>query len=167
MIILALGSNLGDRLAYLQAAINKIREKNILSNVECAKIYESPAMLKADSPLEWDINFLNTVIIGKSDLSAMELLIEIKKIEQELGRKARGRWSPREIDIDIIAYGSEIHNEENLTLPHADFDIRDFVLKPLCDVAANWICPLRNKTAIQMLLELEQSQLQPTSLSVA
>jgi len=153
MIILGLGSNIGDRVGYLESAIHYLSE-SVLSITAISPIYESPALLKADASEEWDIKYLNMAIMGETHLSPQVALMQIKRIEKKVGRQVRGLWAPREIDIDILAYDSITINESNLTIPHMHLCERSFALLPLNDIAPNWRYPAEGecegKTAYEM-----------------
>ena len=90
--------------------------------------------------------------------SAENLLIEINKIEKELGRvRSSIRNEPREIDIDIIFFGNQIINKKDLVVPHPRFRERLFVLEPLNDIAPNFLDPITNKTINQLLINAQNS----------
>ena len=92
--------------------------------------------------------------------SAENLLIEINKIEKELGRvRSSIRNEPREIDIDIIFFGNQIINKKDLVVPHPRFRERLFVLEPLNEIAGSIIHPLENKTILELLNNLPQKQM--------
>lgn len=131
---LGLGSNVGDKIAYIDQAINIIEKRSILLNIKQSSIYRSEALLKDNSPATWDVDFVNKVIIGMTSLGPYDLLDAIKQIEQELGRINRGIWAPREIDIDILLYGDLVINSTNLTIPHKELLNRDFFLVPLAEL---------------------------------
>lgn len=139
MIFFGLGSNLGDRKANLEAAL---RELSALARVlRVSSVYESAALLPEGAPPEWDIAYYNIVASAESDLEPQELLAEVKRIEQALGRRDVGRWGPRVIDIDILAHGEAQLADETLTLPHAGMLERDFVMVPLAEISPHWRYP--------------------------
>lgn len=139
MVILGLGSNMGDRLAFLSKAVSALVP--VLSGVNCSPVYESQALLAHGAPDSWNIPFLNLVIMGECNLDPLALLTQIKTIENTLGRVHRGDWAPREIDIDILSMDDTILNIPELSIPHQQMLSRDFVLLPLADVAPNWRYP--------------------------
>ncbi len=143
MVILGLGSNSGDREAYLRQAI--VLLGGLLQAMRVSGVYESKALLLADAPREWDKPFLNMAVVGETTLSLQELLKAIKAIEQKLGRKSLGKWSPREIDIDILAMGDQVVDTPVLQVPHHELLNRDFALLPLAELAPDWIYPLAGK----------------------
>ncbi len=140
MLMLGLGSNVGDRLHHLQAAVDAL--KPLMPALRSSCIYESAALLPEHAPVGWDQPFLNMAVCGETSFGALTWLSEIKRIEQALGRQQRGHWGPREIDIDILAYGDECLGEAELTVPHAGLLMRDFALVPFAELAPNWQYPV-------------------------
>jgi 2-amino-4-hydroxy-6-hydroxymethyldihydropteridine diphosphokinase len=140
MIILGLGSNQGDREVYLQKAINAL--KAIFTDFRVSRMRESAALLPEGAAPEWNTPFLNMAVGGETDLSPQDLLKTIKEIEKDLGRVNRGRWGPREIDIDILIYHDQIMNTENLTIPHPELLKREFALLPLLELVPDWAYPI-------------------------
>ena len=128
MIILALGTNIEPREQYLKDALAKIEENNLKIILE-SSVYETPA---------WggvaDQNFLNMCIEVETSLGAYELLYTIQKIELELGRVRKEHWGNRTIDIDIIAFGDLVFNDDRLIVPHKYIHDRNFVLAPLVEM---------------------------------
>ena len=92
-------------------------------------------------------NYLNAVISIETNLLPNEIYFLIKKIEREVGRTDSIRWGEREIDIDIILIDSLIFENENIIIPHKEYDLRDFVLVPLCEIDSEIIDP---KTGIKL-----------------
>jgi 2-amino-4-hydroxy-6-hydroxymethyldihydropteridine diphosphokinase/dihydropteroate synthase len=132
-VVLGVGSNLGDRAGYLLQALGLLTQGNrpILTAARSSLLFESEALLLPDSPPDWNIAFLNAAIAGATHLSPQELLAEIKAIEGRIGRQNRGRWSPREIDIDILWYNNEEVQTASLSIPHPELTKRPFALWPL------------------------------------
>lgn len=126
-VILALGSNKGDRLAFIKDALKKINDLGEISAV--ASLYRSSAYGVTDQP-----DFYNSVIVLKTDKAPKQLLTELKKIEKQVGRTENIRWGPREIDLDIILYDQRRVSQKGLTIPHSDFHNRVFVLLPLAEI---------------------------------
>lgn len=150
-VSLAMGSNLGNKKAYILHAIELLKEK--VTIVSIAPLYES----KPVGYTRQD-NFCNTALQAKTDLSPKNLLVFIKKIEKKLGRKKRFVNGPREIDIDIIFYDDMVIQTADLTIPHPRMHERDFVLKPLSDIALQTIHPLFNKTVLELLHLLPEKE---------
>jgi len=155
MIVLGLGSNKGDRLHYLQRAIEAIGTIAHITNR--SPVYSSRALMPENAPLEWDRDFLNMAIACETPLSPHALLVEVKAIEDRLGRIKEAHWSPREIDIDILAYHTEIIQEPALTIPHPFLHQRDFALVPFCDIHPDWVHPVLHKTAREMVGGIENT----------
>jgi len=152
-IFLALGSNKGDRLSYLNNALIEL-ENNGIKVIKKSSILETKAY-----GVENQDNFLNMAIQISCDLSPENLLITIKNIEKKVGRTPSFKWGPREIDIDIIYYNNLILNktiEKNfqLIIPHPDLHNRNFVLIPLTEIAPNFIHPVLQKTNSALLESL-------------
>jgi 2-amino-4-hydroxy-6-hydroxymethyldihydropteridine diphosphokinase/dihydropteroate synthase len=140
MIILGLGANEGNRIAALKKAVEAL--STILTEIQVSPLYESEALLPENAPADWNKPFLNQAVAGETALAPLRLLETLKKIEQTLGRIDRGRWSPREIDIDILAYHDEVIETADLTIPHKALLERDFALIPLAQVAPHWRYPV-------------------------
>ncbi len=149
MIVIGIGSNIGARDSMLDAAVARLAP--ILSGLRASTRYETPALLKPGSPPEWDVPFLNMAVAGECDLPPMALLAALKNIEQEMGRQDRGRWAPREIDLDILCYHEVELATPELTVPHVELLLRYFALAPLVDVAPELV--IRGKTAKAWLEE--------------
>lgn len=143
-VIFGLGSNCQPRRAYLHDAIRQleIHPELRLQSLLMSQIYESPALLPPNAPAEWDVPYLNMVVCAFTVAQPRTILAAVKGIETALGRKARGWWGPREIDIDILALGQQQWNEPDLVIPHKEMLSRDFVMVPLADVLPRWQHPL-------------------------
>jgi 2-amino-4-hydroxy-6-hydroxymethyldihydropteridine diphosphokinase len=147
IVALALGSNLGDRAAALHMAMDTLR-----SDFEIraqSPIYETPAAYITDQPA-----FLNMVLLGTTKLDPSGLLRFIKQKETDVGRKSSIRFGPRLIDIDIIFYGALVSISPELTVPHPRLAEREFVLRPLADLAKDWAHPVTGLTVDAMLAVL-------------
>lgn len=140
MVILGLGSNLGDRRSNLAQAIAKLRAHATIESVSTA--YESAAMLPPDAPREWNKPFLNLAVKIRTGLSPRELLHALKEIEKALGRARRERWAPREIDLDILAWDDLMIHEADLKIPHPGLLERPFALRPLAELVPGWNYPV-------------------------
>ncbi len=124
-VVLALGSNLGDRDAYLAAAREAL-EKSGITVVGESRVAETEPVGITDQP-----RFLNQVVEVDTTLEPRALLERIKSIEQQLGRQRRERWGPREIDIDILRYDNRTIDEPGLRIPHPELENRPFLLELL------------------------------------
>ncbi len=142
-VYLGLGTNLGDKEANLRTAIYKLQER-IGKQVSLSSFYET-----APWGFESDHSFLNAAIGLETSLSPIEILHITQEIEKELGRTKKsvnGSYSDRLIDIDILLYDTLVLQTPELTIPHPLMTERDFVMKPLIEIAGNVIHPTRQKT---------------------
>lgn len=155
LVILGLGSNVGDRARFLAEAIREIAAH--VDALEYSPIYESEALLPEGAPKEWDTPFLNMALRGQTALEPEALLEVLKGIENKLGRGTHAFWSPREIDLDILAWDDIAYASPTLSIPHPELLNRDFALRPLADIAPGWRYPAegphKGKTAIGILHE--------------
>lgn len=135
-VFLGLGSNVGDRLFFLQSAV-KLLNNNLNTNVEkVSSIYETlPYGLKEQD------NFFNAALKVNTSLNIFEFHKFIKEVEIEIGRMKTVHWGPREIDIDLLFFGNEVIKTEKLKVPHPEVLKRDFVLLPLCEIEPGLIHP--------------------------
>ena len=143
---LLLGTNLGDRLHQLDSCRQKLANIGVLGSV--SGIYETAPWGISDQPEFW-----NKAVELKTTQSPQELLTELKRIEQECGRQVTSKWGPREIDIDILIFGSRKLQLAELIIPHPRLQDRRFALMPLEEIASNVLHPGLEKTVKQMLSE--------------
>lgn len=136
MVILGLGSNLGDRPLQLKRAISRLSRGSdaVLLNVRLSRIYESPALMPSGAPAAWDLPFLNCALSGDTALDPEALLKRIQGVEKSLGREDHERWAPRPIDIDILWWDGAEMRSDDLAIPHPEILNRSFVLEPLRDL---------------------------------
>jgi 2-amino-4-hydroxy-6-hydroxymethyldihydropteridine diphosphokinase len=127
---LGLGSNLGDRLAHLQGAVDALSET---VGVEVAAVSDVYVTAPVGGPQQDD--FLNAVVAIDTDLSPRALLAVAMEVEQQAARVRTVRWGPRTLDVDVLLYGNEHVDEPDLEIPHPRMQERAFVLAPLHDVA--------------------------------
>src|SRR5579864_2110091 len=131
MVILGLGSNVGDRLAHLRKALHAIRQLPGMQVKQVSPVYISDALLPENAPEDWDMPYLNVAIRCDTTLAAFDLLRELKIIEHSIGRKpALRHWGPRIVDIDILAIDQGIIQTDALTVPHESLQQRPFALWP-------------------------------------
>ena len=126
---ISIGSNLGDRELNCRRSVELLMQRGTTIKKE-SSLYETEPWGVKDQPL-----FLNMAIEIKTDLKPGELLRTLKDIEEEMGRGETFHWGPRIIDLDILLFDDFIVDEENLKIPHPYLHQRDFVLKPLCEIA--------------------------------
>lgn len=147
-VFLGLGSNVGDRLKYIEDAIARISGLEGVALVKKASVYETEPWGIKDQDY-----FLNTAVEIDTPLSAEDIHKAIKSVEEELGRENREKWTSREIDIDLLFYGNEIIDSENLKVPHREIENRKFVLIPLAELDQDIIHPVLNKPISVLLRE--------------
>ncbi|MEO0258273.1 MAG: 2-amino-4-hydroxy-6-hydroxymethyldihydropteridine diphosphokinase [candidate division WOR-3 bacterium] len=147
LVYLSLGSNLGNREENLNKAIQELSK--IARILRISNYYETKPYGYHKQP-----DFINCAVSIETSLTPQELLKEIKNIEKRLGRENRERWRERIIDIDILYYDNLIINQENLKIPHPDLEYREFVLKPLSEIAEDFLHPILKKSTKNLLEEL-------------
>lgn len=155
IVYLSLGSNLGDRLSYIQQAVMQ------LGSIKDTEIIRTSAFYETE-PWNTDTKnwFVNAVVELKTKLSPHELLTECMRIEQQLGRKRENDdgYSDRTIDIDILFYKNEIISDDDLIIPHKFLHLRAFVLVPLLELIPNFVHPVMNKTITELYDDLENPE---------
>ena len=144
LVYLGLGSNLGDRLANLKAAVNNLTPQ--LDVRAQSSIYETPPIGYTEQP-----EFLNQVVMAESYEKPEALLAHLKRLEIVLGRKPGIPNGPRLIDIDILFYDDLVLNSPSLVLPHPRLAERGFVLMPLNEIASDLVHPTLQLTVSQLL----------------
>lgn len=145
-VYLGLGSNVGDRLAFLSEAVSRLNALPGSTVHEVSSIYETEPVGFKDQG-----DFLNLALQLETSLEPVELFNETKHIEKSIGRRDDVRWHPREIDIDILLYDELILRSERLFIPHREMLNRKFVLVPLSEIAGSVIHPVE-KVEVQALL---------------
>ena len=146
-VYLGLGTNLGEKECNLNNAL-------ISLNVEVGKVIQLSSFYTSKSwGFESKNNFLNAVVLLKTELSPFQLLAKTQEIERKLGReeKTTTRYTDRVIDIDILLYDNLILNQMELKIPHPLLEERDFVLIPLAEIAAELEHPVLKKTFREIL----------------
>ena len=156
-IYIALGTNLGDRLANLRDAINALApDVRVLRE---STIYETPPWGYTDQPA-----FLNMVVEAATNLNPRALLNYLKKREDELGRVKNFRYGPRHIDLDILFYDDLVFEDDRLQIPHPRLHERAFVLVPLNDLAPDLVHPVLGKDVKSLLSALDDDEIHPFSV---
>ncbi len=133
-VFLSLGSNLGDRLAYLREARRRLERQVRIDKV--SSVYDTDPVGYEDQP-----PFLNAVVQGWTVLEPMPLLDFVKDVEEEMGRVPTTHWGPRLIDIDILTFGRLRVETLDLIIPHPEMLKRAFVLVPLAEIAPHFVIP--------------------------
>jgi 2-amino-4-hydroxy-6-hydroxymethyldihydropteridine diphosphokinase len=132
---LGLGSNLGDRLANLQRAVERLRSRGVRV-LRSSRVYETEPVGGPPQP-----DYLNAVLEVETELDPRALLSACLEVEAELGRTRRQRWGPRTIDIDLLTYDDLRIEEPGLEVPHPRMHQRAFVLVPLLELVADTTLP--------------------------
>jgi dihydroneopterin aldolase/2-amino-4-hydroxy-6-hydroxymethyldihydropteridine diphosphokinase len=127
-VVLALGSNLGDRRAALQGAVDELAATPGLDVVAVSPVYETAPVGGPEQP-----DYLNAVVLAETAQPAGDVLRRAQEIEAAAQRRRDVRWGPRTLDIDVIAYGDQASDDPVLTLPHPRAHERAFVLAPWHD----------------------------------
>jgi 2-amino-4-hydroxy-6-hydroxymethyldihydropteridine diphosphokinase len=140
-----LGTNLGNRLSYLQQATTYIAQ-HVGEVSATSSIYETAAWGLTEQP-----SFYNQVLVVKTDVEPENLMQQLLDIETQLGRTRTIKFGPRTIDIDILLIDDLINQSAILQLPHPALPQRKFALMPLVEVAPNLLHPVEKKTISQLL----------------
>ena len=154
-VYIGLGSNLENPLSQLQIAIEHLEALPATDLVNCSQFYGSKPLGPDDQP-----DFVNAVCQVETQLSPHALLAALQQIEIEQGRIKKRHWGERLIDLDILLYADEIIKTADLTIPHAEIDLRDFVLIPLAEISPGLVIP--GLGSVETLISnLERSYLKP------
>jgi 2-amino-4-hydroxy-6-hydroxymethyldihydropteridine diphosphokinase len=146
--VVALGSNLGDRQAHLDRAIERLVHH--LAALRVSSVHETdPVGVPGDQP-----RFLNAVAVGETTRDARPLLGELQAVEREAGRERPYAGAARTLDLDLILFGDAIIDEPHLTVPHPRFRERRFVLEPLVEIAPTLKDPVSGLTMAELLIRL-------------
>jgi 2-amino-4-hydroxy-6-hydroxymethyldihydropteridine diphosphokinase/dihydropteroate synthase len=128
-LVVAIGSNLGNRLNNIRNSISLMQEHIFLEKVQSSIVVETEAILIQDSPPDWNIRYLNVVVKGTTILDSGNVLKQLKNLEKKLGREGTyKKWSPRVVDLDILFFNDIEVSSELLTIPHHEIENRPFLL---------------------------------------
>ncbi|MDR7037244.1 2-amino-4-hydroxy-6-hydroxymethyldihydropteridine diphosphokinase [Methylobacterium sp. BE186] len=151
---LGLGSNIGDKRANLEAAVEGLRARRGIRITARSRDYRTPPW--GDTDQDW---FLNAAIGIETDLSPHDLLEACLATEAALGRVRERRWGPRVIDIDVLSYAGAEVSDERLVLPHRYVRERAFVLVPLAEIAPDLV--IGGETVAEALAKLDATGITP------
>lgn len=150
---IALGSNMGDKKAYLDSGVEGLRQTK-----GCRVLAVSDYLATEPYGVTDQDEFLNGAMKIRTLLPPHELLDRLHEIEQEAGRERIIRWGPRTLDLDILLYDDLILDDEELHIPHIEMYKRDFVLEPLCQIAPYMRHPVCNRTVQELLEALKSAE---------
>lgn len=139
-VLIALGSNRGNRLRWLRAGVDALR--GVIDVVRISSVYATePIDAPPGSP-----PFLNLVVAGSTERSAPQLLRDLLAIEKRLGRTRSVRNAPRTLDLDLIVHSAHMARSHDLELPHPRFRDREFVLAPIRELGMAWVDPITSRS---------------------
>lgn len=150
---ISIGSNLGNRQRNCLRAIELLEKRGIIAKKK-SSMYETEPWGVKDQP-----QFINMALEVETELEPHELLRTLKDVEREFGRRVTFKWGPRIIDLDILLFNDLFLREDDLQIPHPLMHERDFVLKPLCEIAPERIHPQLKVSICDLLQELAKSEI--------
>lgn len=149
---IALGSNLGDRAGNLRLAVEALRGTEGVEVTAVSGVFDNPAVGgPGDSP-----RFLNAAAELQTSLSPQALLSRLLEIEHQMGRVRSLRNEPRIIDLDLLLYGDQVIRGQELDLPHPRMQDREFVLRPMVEIAPELRHPILKLTMRELLEAMER-----------
>ncbi len=154
LVYVALGSNLGDREALVLQAVHEMRAFSRVKKI--STLSETEALLFDHQKGQSIPKYINAVVEIETDFSPQEILDELMRIEQDMGRSRSEKGAPREIDLDLIVYENETIHTDQLCVPHPRMHERRFVMAPLAELNPQWVHPLLKKTAKEILDSLPE-----------
>lgn len=149
---IAFGGNIGDVTASFRSARNAVAQLANTSVNKSSLCYLTPPIGPAGQA-----DYYNAVIAITTALTPLALLDSLQNIETQHQRMRTQHWGPRTLDLDIISIDNQSINNKRLNIPHPHMQDRQFVLRPLCDIAPNWQHPVLKKSATQLLQALLES----------
>ncbi len=147
---IGVGSNLGDSEYNCRQAIALLAGSNMQLQV-CSSFYRSEPVGYSPQP-----HFINAVVRLQTELSANDLLVELKAVEKRLGKDIKEKWGPRTIDLDILLYDNLIIDDDDLHIPHPRMHMRSFVLMPMLELDPQLIHPVLGISIKELLDKLEK-----------
>ncbi len=151
-VFIALGSNMGERLKFLERAVADLRADVCFRDIRVSDYIETAPY----GGVEQD-DFLNGVLEAETLYSPEGLLARLQEEERLAERKREIHWGPRTLDLDILFYDDLVLTKKELSIPHPDMKNRQFVLEPLSELAPFYVHPVYRKTVKEMLEELEET----------
>lgn len=148
--LIALGSNLGDRLENLRVGLSQLAATDGVVVEAVSKLYETAPVGGPDEQGP----YLNAALLATTTLDAEELLANLHRIEALRERERTIHWGPRTLDLDLLVHGDLVSDTPSLQVPHPRQHERRFVLVPVCDVAADFVHPALQRTMSELLADL-------------
>lgn len=145
-VAIAMGSNLGDRRAHLNSALDALALD--LDLIKSSSFLETQPVGVGEEHGP----YLNAAVVGTTKLSARDMLDRLLEIEEAQGRARPYPMAPRTLDLDLILYGDAVIEESGLSVPHPRFREREFVLAPLAEIAPDMVDPVTGKTVLELLV---------------
>ncbi len=149
-VLIALGSNLGDRLDNIRAAVTALRAHDDVEVRAVSKLYETAPVGGPDDQGP----YLNAALSATTTLDAPELLALLHRIEASRERERAVHWGPRTLDLDLLVYGDLVADDASLCVPHPRQHQRRFVMVPVCDVGPDVVHPVLGRTMRELLADL-------------
>jgi 2-amino-4-hydroxy-6-hydroxymethyldihydropteridine diphosphokinase len=148
--LIALGSNLGDRLTHLRAGLTGISDSDGIEIVAIAPLYETAPV---GGPEDQGA-YLNTALLAETTLDAGDVLALLHRLEASRERQRVVHWGPRTLDLDLLVHGDLVSDAPELEVPHPRMHERRFVMVPVCDVAPDLVHPRLGRTMSDLLADL-------------
>lgn len=148
--LIALGSNLGDRLANLRAGVDGLRNTDSVEIVAVSRLYETAPVGGPDDQGA----YLNAALRAETTFAAPDLLALLHRIESGRERERTVHWGPRTLDLDLLVHGDLVSDDSSLQVPHPRQHERRFVMVPVCDVAPELVHPRLGRTMADLLVDL-------------
>lgn len=145
-VLLSLGSNINNPRIQLEIAVAKLVELPRTTFIARSGLYQTPPWGNINQP-----DFINMAVLISTSLKVVELMQNILRIENEMGRVRAEKWGPRIIDIDIALFGEKVQNDELVAVPHLFMHERRFVLEPSDEIAGTMVHPVLNQTISELL----------------
>lgn len=154
---IGLGANLGDAAGTLRQALQALASDPAMRGLQASALYRTPAWGREDQP-----DFINACARFDTVLAPLPLLQRLQALEAAHGRERLpgGHWGPRTLDLDLLLYGGQVIDLPQLQVPHPWMTQRAFVLRPLLDVAADWVVP-GHRPVRDLLQQVDASQVVP------
>lgn len=150
---LGIGSNMGDRKAYIEEALKRLKANEEIRKMRCSQLIWT----KPYGGVEQE-DFLNGAIELETLLTPYELLEFLHELERKAGRERKIHWGPRTLDLDILFYEDFVSDDPKLTVPHPDMENRLFVLEPLSELCPYYVNQISGKSVTRMLRKLQEQE---------